>query len=650
MNKYPHLFSPITIRGVRFKNRIIAAPVLMVPGTSDHRAPDEKKILFMEAKAKGGAAVVTTNETPIDNPYSDRKGTGDMALPKYRSDFTKCAAAIARHDCIPSVQLYHAGDRTWPRVIGGRNPLGPNSYVREDGVQIDAFTEETMAETCRDFAKSALMMRDCGFKMTQIHGGHGWLFSQFLSPATNWRTDEYGGSIENRARFPLRILKAIREAVGDSMLIEFRMSGDEHMKNGITLEDVCKFAVMAEQYIDIIHLSAGSYFSTNQFMFPGIMVPGGPEGCNLYLAKEVKKHVKIPVTTVGGYGSDPAELDRIIRDGEADFIAIGRQMLADPETVNKWRQGRENEITPCVRCMNCLGLFDKNQFNCDVNPAIGQEIYDLLQMKPPKHSRKVAVIGGGPGGMEAAIIAAERGHEVILFEKEEKLGGTLNYISHDCHKYQLRSFKQHLIDRVGRSKIDVRLGVEATPEMIEELAPFALILAAGSTIAVPNIPGLIENGALSAKDVEEHPERIGNRIVIIGGGLTGCETGLHFAETGKNVVILEMGSDIAVQANHMTKPAIMETFARLSDRISYMVDTVCTEVTGEGVYVQGPAGKQLIKADTVIYSVGLKARNDMVEKFEKCDVPFFRPIGDCAGVANVRKAVYTGYHAALDID
>ncbi len=649
MNKYPHLFSPLIIKNVRFKNRIIAGPCSMTPTSPEHRGPDEKRIMYIEDKARGGCGGVTTSETTIESRFASRKTSGDVATFKYRSQFTKLAAAIARHDCVPSIQLYHAGDTTWPRFLNGLNPHGPNAYVRDDGVQVEAFDEETMAEVCNDFAKAVVLMRDCGFKMVQIHGGHGWLFSQFLSPATNWRTDEYGGSIENRARLPLRILKAIRDAVGDDMIIEFRMSGDEHMENGITIEDVCKFAVMAQEYIDIIHMSAGSYYTTNQFTFPGIMVPGSPEGCNLYLAKEVKKHVKIPVATVGGFGADPAEMDRIIRDGEADIIYMARQILADPQTPNKWREGREEDVTPCVRCMNCLGNFDHGEFGCDVNPNVGHELLDIIQRQPPSRVRKVVVVGGGPAGMKAAITAAERGHEVTLFEKNNVLGGTLNYLGHDSHKYQLKSYKEHLIKLVNRSKIDVRLGVEVTPQMIDEMAPYALILAAGTDIITPKIPGLIENGALSAKDIEEHPEKVGDKIVVIGGGLTGCETGLHYAEIGKNVVVLEMTKDVAVQANHITKPMIMETFERLADKISYKTETVCCEVTDKGVYVEVKNGKEFIEADTVIYSVGLKARADLVKAFEQCDVPFFRPIGDCSGVAAVRKAVFTGYHAAMDI-
>ena len=650
MNKYPHLFSPLVIRNVRFRNRIFAGPCSMTPGNRLHRGPDLRQILYFEDKARGGAAAVTVAETVIDNPYANRKHAGNMALPVFKSEYTKEAAFIARHGAVPSVQLFHGGDTTKPEFINGLNPHGPDSYLRDDGVQVEAFNKEEMDQVCKDYARAALLMKDCGFKMLMIHAGHGWLMAQFLSPATNHRTDEYGGSIENRARFPLAILKTIREAVGNNMLIELRISGDEHIEGGITIEDVCAFAKMAEQYIDIIHLSAGCYYTTNQYTFPGIFVPGGPEGCNLYLAKEVKKHVSIPVATVGGYGSDPEELDRIIRDGEADIIYMARQILADPQTPNKWFRGEEDQVTKCVRCMNCLGNFDHNEFGCDVNPAVGHELMDLMQRQTPCESRTVVVIGGGPAGMKAALTASERGHKVTLIEKKDRLGGTLNYLEHDCHKYQLMEFKNHLIDLLGKSNVKVLLNTEATPEMIEQMHPYALIVAAGSEIKVPRfIPGLVDNGAMSCRDIAEHPEKVGNNIVIIGGGLTGVETGLSYAEEGRNVTVVEMMPEVAVQANHITRPAIFETIDRLSDRIKCLVNTSVLEVKPEGVLVKRDGREELLKADTVIYSVGLAANTKAVEEFSKCDVQFFRAIGDCNEVSAVRKAIYYGYHAALDI-
>ena len=652
MNKYPHLFSPLKIKNATFRNRIFAGPCSMTPGSPNLRGPDIFQVMFNEDKARGGAAAVTVSETSVDITYGTRKSAGNAVLvPPDRDAFRwyiKEAAAIERHGAVPSIQLYHPGDKTYPKFIGGRAPVGPNTYTRPDGVEVKAMDIKLMEDTCESFAEASSRLKEYGFKMIMVHGGHGWLFSQFLSPATNRREDEFGGSIENRARFPIMILDAMRKAVGDDFIIEFRMSGDEHMENGITPDDVCAFAMMIEDKVDIIHMSAGSYYTTNQYMFPSIYLPNGPQGCNLHLARAVKQKVKIPVATVGGY-YDPEVMDRIIRDGDADIVYMTRQILADPETPNKMRQGRENEITPCVRCMNCLGNFDKGVMGCDVNPNVGHELLDSVVKQPPENKRKVVVVGGGPGGMTAAVTAAQRGHDVTLIEKANKLGGTLNYTEHDCHKKDLMRYRDHLINKVGKLGVDVRLGTEATPETVESMDPFALIVSVGTSVIVPGIPGLLENGALSAEELEENESGVGGEIVIIGGGLTGCETGLHFAEKGKSVTIVEMTDEIASGANHMTHAAILETIERLSGNISIMTKTKCLQVTPEGVEVEYSGGRTLLKADTVIYSVGLKPLDETVLKFLQCDIPLIRPVGDCTGVANLRKAVHGGYYAALDI-
>ena len=651
MNPYPHLFSRLTIRNISFRNRIFAGPCSMTPSRDGGlmRSPDEKQILYVENKARGGAAAVTVSETCVSLKYAPRKmNVGNVAImPPGRSghrDYIKEAAQIARHGAIPSIQLFHAGDVTNPEFIDGKDPIGPNDYTRADGVHVTGMDDALIEETCREFAAAAIMMKNCGFRMVMIHGGHGWLLSQFLSPATNWRSDEYGGGIENRSRFPLMVLKAVREAVGNDFLIEYRISGDEHMENGISIEDVCAFAKMAEQYIDIIHISAGSYYTTNQYTFPGIFVP---RGCNLELAKAVKKAVTIPVATVGGY-NNPEEMDRIIREGEADIIYMARQILADPETPNKWRAGLNKEVLPCTRCMNCLGRFDTGVMGCDVNPTVGHELYNLNLMLPPEHSKKVVVVGGGPGGLSAAYTATQRGHKVILLEKEPKLGGTLNYLEHDCHKGDLMVYRDHMISKVLSSDVDVRLNTEATAELLKSLEPEVVLCAVGAEPVVPPIPGLKEN-SLTAKQLYSYKKELGDRIIIIGGGLSGCEMGLSYADEGHHVTVVEMGPQIASQANHIHRPAILEVMERLSDNISCLVNTKCVSVASNGIEVEDCGGMHFLEADIIINALGQKPIFNIVEQLAKCDAQVFESFGDCSELSQVRGAVHGGYYRAMSI-
>ena len=649
MSAYPNLFSQLTIKNTTFRNRIFSGPCSMTPG-GPGRAPDIAQMLYFENKARGGAATVTVAETAINLKHAPRKqNTGNIAIMPAGSsgnrEYIKEASMIARHGAVPSIQLFHAGDVSHPDFLDGRNPVGPNSYVRRDGVTVIGMDEALMGETCQDFASAALFMKNCGFGMVMIHGGHGWLFSQFLSPATNRRTDEYGGDIKNRARFPLRVLNAIREAVGEDFIIEFRMSGDEHMENGITLDDVCAFAGMAEEYVDILHMSAGSYYSTNQYTFPGIFVP---HGCNLYLAKAVKQVVtKAKVATVGAH-FDPVEMDRIIRDGDADIVYMARQIIADPETPNKWRTGRESDVVPCTRCMNCLGNFDKGVFGCDVNPTVGHELYNINLTAPPEQKRRVVVVGGGIGGMSAACTAARRGHEVILLEKEGRLGGSLSNLEHDRYKSDLMRYMAFMISQTLAMEIDVRLNTNANAQIIESFDPDYALCAVGSEPVIPPIPGLAENSITAAQ--LSSPDMIaGDKVVILGGGLTGCETGLSFAAQGKHVTVIEVLPQVASQANHIHRAAILETMNLYKDYIICLVNAECVSVFPGSVEIEGKDGKRTVKADLIINALGQRPRSDLVAQLSRCNVPMFEAFGDCVALSQVRGAVHAGYYRAMDI-
>ena len=594
---------------------------------------------------------MTVSETSISLTTAPRKlNVGNVALmPPGRSgnrEYTKEAAQIARHGAVPSIQLFHAGDVSHPKFLEGRQPIGPDSFVRPDGVEVIGMDETLMEQVCRDFADAAKMMKDCGFKMVMVHGGHGWLLAQFLSPATNHRTDAYGGDIRGRARFPLRVIRAIREAVGEDFLIEYRLSGDEHMENGISIEDVCAFAKMAEPYIDIIHLSAGSYYSTNQYTFPSIFVP---HGCNLELAKAVKRSgVRTAVATVGAH-SDPAEMDRIIRDGDADIVYMARQILADPETPNKWRAGREEEVVPCTRCLNCLGNFTRGVMGCDVNPTVGHELYNLNLMPAPRHARRVVVVGGGPGGMEAAYTAWERGHQVILLEKEARLGGMLNVLETDVFKKDLLRYRDHMIHKLNASDVDIRLNTAATVELLNALEPDAVLCAVGAEPVIPEgIPGLKEN-SLTPVQLAAGLVPDGERVVIVGAGLSGVEMGLSFAAEGRRVTVVGRNQLAAPQANPLHRAAIRETMERYADRFRVLTGTVCTAVRPGAVTISGPEGERELPADLVVNALGLRPRAELRETLAGCDAPVFEAFGDCQELGQVRGAVHGGYYRAMDI-
>jgi 2,4-dienoyl-CoA reductase-like NADH-dependent reductase (Old Yellow Enzyme family)/thioredoxin reductase len=652
MSEYPHLFQPLKINQFTYRNRIVCAPMGSGPMFQNE---ETVPALYrrVEGWAKGGAAAVNIGEICVN--FSDA-----LRMPYRPIDYTrhsgpdfevlkKFAHLIKNHGAVALIEIHHPGREKAP-LPGTPNPRGPVGYVREDGVTVDAMDEAMMDKACEDFATAAAFMRAADFDGVLTHSGHGWLFSQFLSPLINTRTDKYGGSLENRARFPIKILQRIRERVGSDFMIEARISGRDGVPGGIEADEVGQFCKMLEGIVDSVHISVGAYKNpalTNEFssMFT-------EHGCNANLSATVKKYTSLPVGVVGGINS-PELAEQIISEGKADFVLLARQMIADPDFPNKAQSGREAEIRRCLRCYKCFPdtlrkghnpLRKTVHFSCSINPKSSLSVA-LEDIPRPAGSRKVLVVGGGVAGMQAAVTAAERGHRVTLVEKTDKLGGILNFTDVDINKEDLRNFKNLLAYEVKLRNIDVRLNTEITPESIEKIKPEAVILALGSSRQIPPIPGI--KGALHAIDVYNGANKIGKNVVMVGGGLVGCETGLHLAKTGHHVTVIEMLDSLAGESFGMYREALMAEMDKCD--VIGKTKTRCVEITSGGVKAENEDGKQeLIAADTVVYALGMKANNTAGLRSAAGEIPVFE-VGDCVRAATVAEAIEEGFTAATKI-
>lgn len=645
--KFPHLCQPITLGRVTFRNRMFSAPMGGTDITADcsvgPRTPG-----FYELRAKGGAAAVTASELVV-HPQTDASHMFHINLttPGNLAGWTFLADAVARHGAVPSVELSHSGQYAGTYLVDkdkkkSLTQFGPSDWVRPDGIPVKALTKEQIADIVKSYGEAATLAKRVGFQMVMVHGGHGWLVNQFLSPAFNHRTDEYGGSFENRLRFAREVLTEVRKAVGPGFPIEFRMSGAELFDGGYTLEDGVKIAQGVEDLVDLIHVSAGSYqfgfFTTHLPMF-------APHGNNVYLAAEIKKHVHKPVATIGAL-NDPAQMEEIIASGRADVVEMARALLADPFLPNKVMAGQEDEIVRCLRCFTCMAERPTTGTRrCTVNPLIGREC-EGTDVLPAARKKKVVVAGGGVGGMKAAITAAQRGHQVILLEKTDELGGILKSEQALPFKYEMYQLGLTFARQMEKEGVEVRLNTPATPELLEQLAPDALILAVGSSPIVPPLPGIDGDNVVVVNNYYLEQEKVADTVVVLGGGLAGCECAVHLGMEGKQVHLVEMRDSLAVDCNIRHRPILMQQVDKYT--------TVHTglqglRVTEDGLVCKDGKGNEvLIPGKTVICAVGQRSNRDTVNELRGC-APFVREIGDCARVSNITNAVYQGYHAALDI-
>lgn len=645
--KFPHLSSPITIGRVTFRNRMFSAPMGGTDITNDG-CIGPKSTAFYELRGKGGAAAVTVSECMV-HPKTDGSHAYhlDTSILNSLATATYTADAIHRHGAVPSLELSHSGmyagtymtDKTKQHEM---HQWGACDTVRPDGVKVKALTEEMIQEIVAAYGQTAALAKRAGFGMIMIHGGHGWLLNQFLSPYFNKRTDKYGGSLENRCRLAMEVLQSVREAVGPGFPIEFRMSGSELFEGGYDLEEGVRIAQQLEPYIDLLHVSAGTYQrgfgDTHPSMFK-------EHGCNVYLAAEIKKHVSVPVATIGAL-NDPEQMEEIIASGKADVVYMARALLADPFLPRKVMENRDDEIVKCLRCFTCMAeRAATSTRRCTVNPLIGREM-EGDEVMPAPVKKKVLVAGGGPGGLYAAYTAARRGHQVILCEKESELGGTLK-------SEQALPFKHEMYELTGtyekfarNAGVEIRLNTEVTPELAEQENADALIVAVGSQPIVPPIPGLNGDNVEIVNDYYQQKEKVTDKVVVFGGGLAGCECAIHLGMEGKEVHLVEMRKELAPDANVRHRPLLLKEIEKY-----VTVHTGCRgmEVTKEGILCETEEKEQiLVPGTSVVCALGQRSRSDVVEKLRD-SAPYVAVIGDASRVSTITNAVYEGYHAALDI-
>ena len=645
--EYPLLCSPLRVGNVTLRNRMCSAP-MGFPDLTEDGCLTEGAMAFYENRARGGAAVVTVSEACVD--YANGKSHGrliNLQNPGVLAGLTNCARAIRRHGALASIELNHAGalsDFDVPeedRRGGQRERPGPSAMILPDGTSVREMTAEEIREAVDRFAGGAALVKRAGFDMVMIHAAHGWLIHQFLSPLTNRRTDAYGGSREKRFTFALDVLAAVRKAVGPGFPIELRFSAMETAPGGITPEDAAAFAEAAQKYADILHVSAGGepdFHVTHPSMF-------AEPGCNVRFAAEIKKRVSVPVATVGAL-NEPEQMERILAEGQADMVCMARALLADPELPKKVEQNRTDEILRCIRCFTCHAERMLTQTRiCALNPQIGRE-YEAKFAAPPAAPKRLLIAGGGPGGMQAAVTAALRGHSVTLCEASGSLGGNLRSETNVPFKAAFPKYIKTMARRMELAGVEVRLNTPVTPEFVRSFAPDALFVAVGAEPLRPPVPGIDGDNIVFGTEMESREGEIGKRVAVVGGGLVGCECGLYLAMKGHSVTIIEMRDEVAADANPRHRPALL---AELAAHTEVRTGLRVTEILPDGVLCANKAGETVkIGADTMLCAAGLRPRTETADAL-RGTAPIVELIGDCVKPDIIRGATWRAYHAALDL-
>ena len=637
------LFTPVTINKMTLKNRIIM-PAMASYHAAVNGEVTEKLIRYHAERAKGGVGMNIVEATYVarsGNSFDFGLGISDDFMIKGLSKLTgavhACGGRIA-------VQLQHGGRFGNPPTSGTPRMLVsmvPGLAPSENARVMDRGDIEEMVEAYAHAARRAV---EAGFDAVELHGAHGYLINQFLSPLTNHRDDEYGGSMENRLRFPLEVLAAVRRVVGADYPVLFRFSMMEFLPGGIDMDQavvICR--AMTDHGVDMLNLSIGIGESV-EYIIPPASVP---DGWNADRAEVIKKAIdsRIPVSVVGRI-CNRKTAESIIASGKADIVAMGRALLADPCLPTKLAEGRDDEIIPCIGCNEgCTGMLNEcRPISCAVNPRTGYE--GDYPMVPVAVSKSIAVIGGGPAGCEVALTAAQRGHKVVLFEAGSRLGGLGNVAALPPGKGVFAQLGKYFEGALARAGVDVRLNTRASAAMLRDLHADHIVVATGG---VPIVPGFCRGADyVLAQDILEGKKQAGEKCLVIGGGLVGSETAEFLADQGKAVTIVELRGDIAVDMEYKTRQMLMPRLAELG--VVCMTETeVLSFCAGGEVKVKTPyiMEKTLTGFDTIVLALGYRPDLRLCSELAEAGLDFVR-VGDCKKVGKIINGVWDGFKLAYN--
>ncbi len=627
------VFEPIRINKMEVRNRFGMAAMGTGLCVGMNGFVSQRIIDYYEARAAGGTGLIIVENVMVDWE-NGRNSDSVMAVDddKFIPGLAELAKAIKRHGASACIQLNHCGQES--RIDGEK--VGPSAVPHRTGTA-RALTKTEIAAIVARYAAAAGRAQRAGFDSIELHGAHRYLIAEFLTPEINKRTDEYGGDAPNRARFLVEILRAIRVTVGPDFAVWTRMNAREKgIQGGLTLEDARQMARLAQEAgADAIDVSAW-----------GADAPGRTPGDNMHLAGEIKKVVSIPIMAVGGRMT-PEVAEQAILDNKIDIALIGRGLIVDAEYVNKVSAGKPGDIRPCIGCWECqppeyhLGKGRWRQtesIRCTANAAMGHERES--EIRPADTPLRIVVVGGGPGGMEAARAAALRGHRVTLFEQSPSLGGLLTLAAMGPRKQYVGDLMRYLVRQVTALVADVRLSTRATADLILSLKPDAVILAVGAEPVVPDIPGLEKANAVKAVDVLAGTAEVGQAVVVLGGALVGCETAEILAMKGRQVVVTRRGLEMATGLSEPLRQALLRTLARTG--VSLRPGVKYKAVTEQGLTIIDQEGRtEIIPADTIVLAAGFTPRADLFQALEG-KVPRLDRIGDCLEARGIKDAIHEG--------